>query len=59
MHPIVRVAIGLMGAYFVYHAYEMYLEREWLMVVTFALASILGFYVAAVGDEGDGDDDAV
>lgn len=56
MHPIVRVAMALVGAYFVYHTYEMYLEKEWVMAVTFGLASLLGFYVAVVGDEGDGDE---
>ncbi|UCS82828.1 hypothetical protein vBYenSP400_38 [Yersinia phage vB_YenS_P400] len=59
MHPIVRVAMALVGAYFAYHTYEMYLEEEWVMAVTFGLASLLGFYVAVVGDEGDSDDDAV
>lgn len=58
MHPIVRVGMALAGGYFVYHAYEMHLEKEWVMTVTFGLASLLGFYLAAVGDDGCDDDDS-
>lgn len=46
MHPIVRVAMALVGAYFVYHTYEMYLEKEWVMAATFGLAS---FWVLCCG----------
>lgn len=56
MHPIVRVALIISGVYFTWHSYEMYLEKEWLMLSVFAVASLLLIYVGIVGDEGEGDE---
>lgn len=53
MHPIVRVGIAAVGVYFIYRAFDMYTEKEWVMVATFAVAAILSVYVSAVGDGGD------
>ena len=43
----------VVGAYFIYRAFDMYTEKEWVMVATFAVAAILSIYVSAVGDGGD------
>ena len=56
MHPIVRVALIISGICFIWNSYEMYLEKEWLMLSVFAVSSLLLIYVGIVGDEGEGDE---